>query len=310
MFAVLVWFFILTYFPTATNSPACSHHMGIKTTDTFSGSSTPFLSVTDISTEAKPPLQSQLSSQALQNPTLPQWNLWHNLTPIEQWLYFGGLQLWWPALCCPTDLSEVWQHSFPSCRPQQHPLAADTWGKPLCCGIITTPRCLQQCRAAALLPTLLWQEIFYPPAAVPTFPECLGSVKAHSLTLHLARAQSRGTNSFTPRVSAALFAHPAQSQCDQHLSGCTHWDEPRRVPQCPQHTDRAVTWAKRWPKPPQPHSMAQAPWNMPAQAPSDRVGASNTSTPEGPWANTLEGGSQNLGSCLHHISFPTGTGSC
>lgn len=32
MFAGLVWAFILTLFPTATNSPACNHHIGVKDT--------------------------------------------------------------------------------------------------------------------------------------------------------------------------------------------------------------------------------------------------------------------------------------
>lgn len=145
-------------------------------------------------------------------------------------MYFGKLLLSWPAPCCPTDIHEVWLHSFPSCRPGQHPLAAGIRGKPLCCGIINIPRCLQRCKAAAVLPTVLWQEIFYPPAAVPTFPECLGSVKADFLTLRLAHAQGRGTNRLTPGVSAALFAHSPQSQFDQHLPGCTHWGEQRRVP--------------------------------------------------------------------------------
>lgn len=163
--------------------------------------------------------------------------MWHNLTPIEQRVYFGRLQLCWTALCCPTDIYKVWLHISPSCRPGQHPLPADIWGKPLCCRIINIPLCLQRCRAAAVLPTVLWQEIFHPPAAVPTFPECLGSVKADFLTLHLACAQGRGTNRLIPRVDA----HSSQSQCDQH---------PTRVPQCPEHTDRAVTWAKHWAAPP------------------------------------------------------------
>lgn len=74
-----------------------------------------------------------------------------------------------------------------------HTTTASIWRKLLC-----YRRALKHlaCSSTGQLPsTELWHEIFYSPSAVPTLPECLGSVKADFLTLHLAHVRGGETKS-------------------------------------------------------------------------------------------------------------------
>lgn len=120
---------------------------------------------------------------------------------------------------------------------------------------------------------------------MPTFSECLGSIKTDFSTLCLAHAQGEGTNRLKHAVRAALFAHPSQSWYDQHLSwpytgvgeyGWVHREaqeetlSTQSTQLCRQNT---LTFSPG-------HSMTQVqvPGKVPDQVPSDR-----TQTPAAQW---------------------------
>lgn len=208
--------FYFNIIPYSNQFPSLNHHIGIKDTHTFSGSSTLLLPITDFSTDQN----LQLSHSSPKSFKTRIWNVWHNLTPIEYLADSSSHGQHWVVpltsmKCGCTASPPADQGSIPCLQIP---------GKPLSWWIINIPRCLQRCRAAAVLPTVLWQEIFYPPAAVPTFPECLGSVKAGFLTLHLAWAPGRGTNRLT---AGAVWPAPLwlstlgwAQECPQHRLRC------------------------------------------------------------------------------------------
>lgn len=268
--------FYFNIIPYSNQFPSLNHHIGIKDTHTFSGSSTLLLPITDFSTDQN----LQLSHSSPKSFKTRIWNVWHNLTPIEYLADSSSHGQHWVVpltsmKCGCTASPPADQGSIPCLQIP---------GKPLSWWIINIPRCLQRCRAAAVLPTVLWQEIFYPPAAVPTFPECLGSVKAGFLTLHLAWAPGRGTNRLT---AGAVW--PAPTSLAEH-TGMSPGVSPAQTEMF--HEQNIELQAQ-----PQ-HGTVK----VPAQVSSDGVWTSNTNKTEG--SNTLEGGSEKLDSCLHSISFP------